>query len=175
MIYSSQGWHRGLDSACWQTKTLQYYSDPVSALSTMRSPQCYVSLTEKVFTLRKMLFCFTDAAQTRVIYTEHTNMPANTHSHKHKERKVAALSPFGIFWVNLILTQALSFSVLGWENWDALSISLLMSQSLHYVMDKFPLRCVLYSSPCYTLRVIYIRGTSIIWTSTKQLFSTLLL
>lgn len=50
LIYSGLRWHRGLDSACCQTKALQcsqYYSDPVSALSPMRSPQCYVSLTEK--------------------------------------------------------------------------------------------------------------------------------
>lgn len=50
LIYSGLRWHRGLDSACCQTKApqcSQYYSDPVSALSPMRSPQCYVSLTEK--------------------------------------------------------------------------------------------------------------------------------
>lgn len=79
LIYSSLGWHRGLDSACCQTKALQYYPDPISALTPMRSPQCYVSLTEKYSHTEKdailqveALCCFTDVAQTRVIYTEHT-------------------------------------------------------------------------------------------------------
>lgn len=66
---------------------------------------------KSIHTLRKMLFCkwkhcFTDVAQTRVIYTEHTYMPAKTHTHAHTQGKGAALSPFGIFRVNWILTGA---------------------------------------------------------------------
>lgn len=50
LIYSGLRWHRGLDPACCQTKPPQsshYYSDYISALTPMRSPQCYVSPTEK--------------------------------------------------------------------------------------------------------------------------------
>lgn len=50
LIYSGLRWHRGLESACCQTKPpqcSQCYSDHISALTPMRSPQCYVSPTEK--------------------------------------------------------------------------------------------------------------------------------
>ncbi len=132
LIYSGLGWHRGLDSACCQTKGLQCsqcYSDPVSALSPMRSPQCYVSLTEKYSHAEKdailqvealLYWCCTDKGnihRTHMHACKHTRTHTHTHTHTHtetqkhshtytKKGKGAALSPFGIFRVNGILTGA---------------------------------------------------------------------
>lgn len=90
LIYSSSGWHRGLDSACCQTKALQcsqFYSDPISALSPVRSPQCYVSLTEKnshaekdaILQVEALLYwCCTDKGN-----THRTHMHARKHTHIH--------------------------------------------------------------------------------------------
>lgn len=95
LIYSGLNWHRGLDSACCQTKALQctqYYSDPVSALSPMRSPQCYVSLTEKYSHTEKdailqgealPYWCCTDEGN---IHCTHTHTESQSHIHKRGKR-----------------------------------------------------------------------------------------
>lgn len=131
----------------------QSRSDPVSALSPMRSPQCYVSFTEKYsYTLRKMLFCkwrpcYTDVAQTRVIYTEHACRTAGTHVHTHKcthtcmtgekEPLCVLLGFFFFFCVNGILTTAerclhLFTRKLG----HTLSAFMLLTQSEHQMQSS---------------------------------------
>lgn len=97
---------------------------PYSALSIIQIPYLpwvlwdhhnAMSPSQKsIHILRKMLFCkwkrcLTDAAQTRVIYTAHTRTQNPSHTYT-KGGRGAALSPFGIFRVNGILTGVFSCS-----------------------------------------------------------------
>ena len=96
LIYSGLGWQRGLDSAWCRTKDLQcrqYYSDPISALSPMRSPQCYVSLTEKYSHTDKRC-CLARGSpaflmlhrQEKCTRSLHTHTHTHTHSYTHIKR-----------------------------------------------------------------------------------------
>lgn len=109
LIYSGLRWHRGLDSACCQTKALQCsqnYSDPVSALSAMRSPQCYVSLTEKYSHTEKdailqvealLYWCCTDKGN---IHRTHLQNCRHTYTTGEKELLCVLLGFFVLmgFW-----------------------------------------------------------------------------
>lgn len=105
LIYSGLRWHRGLESACCQTKPpqcSQCYSDHISALTPMRSPQCYVSPTEKYSHTEKdavlwvevlLYWCCPDKGDT------HTHAML---THLQTCTKGADLSPLGFFFSTLM-------------------------------------------------------------------------